>query len=181
MPSRPIQVIAPGLLGYLQLKAGGANPDTLLDEVRPTIDMREWLLTAQREFVSGNAAVNSPGASTRYLGFVDGGGNAILIPPEEIWYVWNASIVSGVPAADTFNGAFGITVTPDPVPGPIITLAEDLVPAFTSTGTGSLLAVSCEPRRWFVSPCEWGCMISDYVVAAGASVQLSLEITRARR
>lgn len=179
--ARPIQVIAPGLLGYLQLKSNGRNPDTLMEEVRPTIDVKEWLLTAQREYISGSAALAAPGVSSRYVGFVDGGGNAILVPPDELWYVWNATAISGIPPADTYNGAFGITYTPDPVPGPIACLAQEQVPAFTSTGTASIIAVRAEPRRWFPSPCEWGCMVSDYVIAAGASVQLTLEITRAKR
>lgn len=44
MPWRPIQTAAPGLLSLLQLKNLGKNPDVLLEEVRPTLEMVPWWL-----------------------------------------------------------------------------------------------------------------------------------------
>jgi len=75
----PVQVIPPGLLGFLQLKGLGENPSALLQEYQPSIEVRDWLMAARYEVAIGNT---SSGAN----GF-QGAGNLIVVPQNECWFV----------------------------------------------------------------------------------------------
>lgn len=44
--SGPIQVIPPGLLGFLQLKNAGTNPREFPEVLQPVMELREWYLQA---------------------------------------------------------------------------------------------------------------------------------------
>jgi hypothetical protein len=101
--SGPIQVLPAGLLGLLQLKTpAGRNPQSLLGEVQPGIDMlplylnRQAIHAVQAGYTvgigsgSGAFAFNSP---------------SLIVPPDEWWYVHHMTVqTSALTAGDIFQG-----------------------------------------------------------------------------
>lgn len=100
----PIQVIPPGLLGFLNLKSHGENPDTMGSEYQPTIELGEWLLQRDYELVGGTAMT----LVTANLGSrpFTGGVLSSPVPADEWWYVHEFCVFSVVIAVgDTVGGA----------------------------------------------------------------------------
>lgn len=97
--SRPIQVIPPGLLGFLQLKSpAGRNPEELNGDVQPTLEMLEFYLNANREFLP-TAQVSLGSGASGFTGFTT---NALICPQDQWWYVHDYTVVSAqVGAGDT--------------------------------------------------------------------------------
>lgn len=78
----PIQVHAPGLLGMLQLKNGGVNPDQLPQTIQGTIELQDWLMqaTARAAGPYTTVVVNN---QTGFQGFST---PSILSVPERTWW-----------------------------------------------------------------------------------------------
>lgn len=90
----PIQLIPPGLLGFLNLKREGRNPETIGSEYVPTIDMREWLLQANLvDFlqISGSPGIGLSSGQTGPRPFSPIG---ITVPSGEAWWIDNFTIVT---------------------------------------------------------------------------------------
>jgi hypothetical protein len=81
-PLRPLQVIAPGFLGALQLKNSGTNPDQVQGELQPTIEMRDWLLQANRR----SAGPYTTTLVNNQIGFQGFGTPAQLVVPNNMWW-----------------------------------------------------------------------------------------------
>lgn len=87
--SGPIQVIPQGLLGFLNLKNNGQNPNTLDSNVMPVIDLTSWWFenraedigTFTRTPVTGNNGFGS------WL-------TPIIVPEREAWWVLEYTIRS---------------------------------------------------------------------------------------
>lgn len=124
MDTGPIQIIPPGLLGFLQLKSQGKNPSLLADTYLPCIEMRDWMFQAERESVTDTltlgAGANAPGTYAAYAGV------AAIVPNGEFWWVHSASIIFDITAAesiaarpawfyDTGGSNFGIQLIADTV------------------------------------------------------------------
>lgn len=92
-PLKPIQVLPPGLLGMLQLKTGGNNPDTIMGEVRPTIDLLDFYLRAisQPILVTPTA---TPGTKSGQFADVYTTNN-VLVPQSEWWWVESYLVFAG--------------------------------------------------------------------------------------
>lgn len=95
----PIQVIPAGLLGLLQLKNIGKNPNLMQDEVSPGIDLGKWWLetlaaeateTYTSTYIGGT---NGPG--------MNGVGNTLISPDTEWWWVKNYTVETAAVAAGT--------------------------------------------------------------------------------
>lgn len=105
----PIQVIPPGMLGYLGLKTSGENPHSLLGEYRPTIEMRDWLFNQQAQmfqvgFAAGSIGGNLAGTTvnTDSISSVPG---TFVVPKGEWWWFHNATITIAPGAGATdFRG-----------------------------------------------------------------------------
>lgn len=99
---RPIQPTATGFLSLLGLKNLGRNPDALLDELRPGIDMNRWYLNGG-EVVRGTADswLVASGELTGFFAVgslpITGGG-AITVPANELWWVEDVDVKIGVVA-----------------------------------------------------------------------------------
>lgn len=78
----PIQVIPPGLLGFLQLKTGGLNPTELNGLLQPTLQLRDWMFLATAESLTNSQAGVGIGSAWAPL---FGGG--IVVPQGEAWWV----------------------------------------------------------------------------------------------
>lgn len=99
----PIQTIAPGLLGLLQLKQTGKNPETLAEIVAPVIEMRDWYMQARNlddiSLLPGvTLSVNVPTAGKGNYGYA----NAV-VPNGQIWWVTHYWIVADLLAAETIR------------------------------------------------------------------------------
>jgi len=96
----PIQVIAPGLLGFLQLKSRGENPGELSDTYGPSIEMRDWLFQARALDWTQERGGGSPpgigiGPGPATLGFNAFSPADLQVPASEMWWVEEFTISSG--------------------------------------------------------------------------------------
>lgn len=102
MPSSDIQIVPPGLLGFLGIKNGGENPHVLGNVLLPSMDVRDWYLQGRAEQISVGPWNLVAGAGVGYNNGVTG-----AVPDKEFWYVHHASLVaSTIAAADRVS--FGI-------------------------------------------------------------------------
>lgn len=110
MISRPIQVIPSGLLGFLQLKNNGQNPQDLPDVLQPVLELRDWYLQSRAEEIVTPTNIPSMALPTATFGFQTFTTNPTVpvVPDKEWWYVHDIAIVTTfVPAADFIGGAIG--------------------------------------------------------------------------
>lgn len=86
---RPINRIPQGFLDFFGLKSLGRNPEVLLDEVRPSLDMTEWYLRTNAEQMRGFTTHTAP-----FIAFGDPfDGPIFTVPPGEWWFVHAATLV----------------------------------------------------------------------------------------
>lgn len=78
-----------GLLGLLDAKVEGKAPSVFLDELRLTLNALPFLY-AQRRTVLVGATDN-----VTLGGWWPSSGNAIRVPPGEVWYVEHANVIFG--------------------------------------------------------------------------------------
>lgn len=112
----PIQTFASGLLGFLQLKNRGKNPTTLLDEVRPVMDLTPWYMLGDIRTTTGALTAIATGSNIQQL---------FSGPVEENWYVHNISVWCPMGAGDQIDSAALTIIDPEvsavhhPLPGGI--------------------------------------------------------------
>lgn len=177
-PSKPVQIIPPGLLGMLQLKNMGRLPDTLMGEYQPTIDMREWLMVANREYLQ--AVANIPigsDLSTTFWAFNNPG--PIIIPDNEWWYVWSYDGTLIIGPGDSVFGSISLsaTVSQNQI---VQTLAVQPVAAVAPVTGNVNYPVACQPRRWFGPGTQFGvgyARLDVPLIPGGLAVGV-LELTR---
>lgn len=97
----PVQVIPPGLLGFLQLKQQGRNPAELLESLYPVLELTDWYLQART--LDHSQAV---GIASIAIGFGAAIQNLfaptpITVPDGEMWWVEEYTVQSGNLAAAT--------------------------------------------------------------------------------
>lgn len=99
----PIQVVPPGLLGFLQLKSAGKNPAWLSSDISPVFDLLKFYLAPNAENVvgvTGNIATGS-------TGFIQPTNQAaFIVPAEEWWYVHTFSMRTSVAFAAAGDAAY---------------------------------------------------------------------------
>jgi len=112
----PIQIIPPGLLGFLGLKTSGENPHSLLGEYRPTVEMRDWLLRSRGEYLQVGFAAGSVGGNlagttinTDAISSIPG---AFTVPKGEYWFFHDltVSLAPGAAATDVRALCLGLLV-----------------------------------------------------------------------
>lgn len=81
-----------GLLGALDLKAQGINPDEFSRELAPTIDTAAFYL-AQGMQISQNA--------TNHAAIIDGEKQVLTVPAGVCWWLWSVSGAVAFAAGDT--------------------------------------------------------------------------------
>jgi len=94
----PIQLIPPGLLSLLQLKADGRSVSNLTDTCVPSLEMRDWWLRATAQLWPSASTLNvAAGTSAAFSNFT----TDVLVPAAQWWYVHDFSVLLNVPAAGT--------------------------------------------------------------------------------
>lgn len=89
--SGPIQIIPPGLMGFLQLKNAGRNPTDLVESISPTFDMLRWYMEARFTSQTLPGTVTTVQSGTFQTSIVP-----TVVPAEEQWYVIDACIRGGL-------------------------------------------------------------------------------------
>lgn len=169
-PSGPVQLIPPGFMGTLQLKNMGHLPDVLNGNYQPTLDMREWLLTANREFGAVFSNINTGASNFSAIG-------PTIIPATEWWYVWSVSAYFPLAAADTAQGQIAVKSSHNG--GTVVQQHAAIeIPLFTAPAGGSQFGVSRELRRLFGPDTSWGVAYTALGLAAPRTCTMHFEFTR---
>lgn len=168
--SGPVQVIAPGLLGFLQLKTLGRNPENFSDTIVPTMDVRTWYMEARHQLVT-QAAINL-GAGP-FNGFQ--AASSFVVPNNEYWWVQNVtfsvgSAISG--AADVMHWCVAMQF-PQISNNPI--MVEPNLIQTNGQGTTPI----CSAEGFFApSGATLGFFLNRYAVALGVSVVGLMRVTK---
>jgi len=102
--------IIPGLLGMLQLKQRGANPDTLSDTVVPTIDVGHWYDADRPSCFAGDVSLTSGEIYATSLLLNVG---QIRVPLDEVWWVRSYSVrLVGVDLPETVTDIWAQQLSP---------------------------------------------------------------------
>lgn len=107
----PIQVIPPGLIGFLNLKHAGEAPHSLLAEYRPIIDTTEWLY--QADALDWVASVGSGAQAQRTFNAIGGGGaafataggTALQVPTNQMWWIHELTVVAATAAGEALTAS----------------------------------------------------------------------------
>lgn len=99
--SRPIQVQPQALLGLLQLKNSGRNPEFLGDTVTPIIDLGDWYRVTNDELLP--SAQTPALAAIGTAAFSAANPNSAIVPGNEWWYVTWATLSIAPGAGEALN------------------------------------------------------------------------------
>jgi len=102
----PVQVVASGLTGFLQLKQGGVTPGWLDQTIQPSVDLRDWWFASRRvdeltlNIATSTSAITTVGIHSFNVGGV---GNA-TVPQNNLWWIdwWEVACTTAL-AADIVN------------------------------------------------------------------------------
>jgi hypothetical protein len=86
-----------GWLGFLDAKTSGQGPSAFTEEVRPTLDIYQFLYSQMRECITG--------ASGAVAGLGQQGPASLIVPQDEIWFIervvaFTSTLLAG---AETLN------------------------------------------------------------------------------
>lgn len=174
MDSKPVQVIPPGLLGFLQLKVGGLNPDTLLGELRGILDLTEWYFQARYEEPQGAGGTLASGpfvtgaAALGYNDWATVGGTAgpLTVPNGEAWMVGEYTMVysCGAVAGDT---ALAVPCMKTPASSVPVMLANPTLSLTGSATKARSVPVRSIGRFFAPAGSSLGFWIADNISPAG--------------
>jgi len=101
--SKPIQSPPLGLLGLLNLKNTGNNPDTMAGYVQPTLDLMDMYFIGQAQAIGGQLRTITAGPTPGFYPW-DAGTGPITVPQSEVWKVHRYSLAGNTAAATTASG-----------------------------------------------------------------------------
>lgn len=143
MISRPIQTQPQGLLGFLQIKNSGKNPENFPDVLQPTLEQFDWYVQTNAQDLPRYQGAFASGVSG-YQSFTNPG--ALIVPNGEWWYVDYYTIRSAVlGAGDGAQFACGMVPQPSLATGLTLKLGEDCV---RQSGPATSLAVRAASPFW---------------------------------
>lgn len=165
--SAQIQVIPPGLLGFLNLKTLGANPFLLGDTYQPTIELRDWLLQADQRDFTQDVALASVAIGFGASLFNLYSPNSIVVPSNEYWWVENYTIQTGNLGAATERCQFQCAMY-TPITGTVnIYLMGDPSPDITGAATVRRNATRC---GGFFAPSGAALGIAQYIQETAGNI-----------
>lgn len=176
MPSGPIQTQAQGLLGFLQLKNAGRNPDALLETVQPSLDLRDWYFNSVAETLISQSEAVAGGFNGNALLATPGG----QVPSNEFWYVHFFAMVTGTMAAtDSLSMAPAMQWSPNI--GGAVTLEGGTLGAAPLAGSAAGRTQSVVVRNFWVPPgAIFAMCIGECISATSVSVASRVWGTRLR-
>lgn len=178
---RPVNRIPQGFLEFFGLKSLGKNPDIMLDEVRPNVDLTEWYLrtNAEQIFDSWQAGNTYPVKGDPFEPFA----TTFEVPAGEWWYIHACTMTVYAPAGIYLYNPRIVTVRnsqPSQYYEALVTSSEAYSnPAFPNMGA----AVS-RPRAWFPPKTLFGVgfnfMDASAIAADIVRINMHISVTRAR-
>jgi hypothetical protein len=177
-PLGPIQVIPPGLVGYLNLKQFGRLPDVLSSTVDPSLEMRDWYFQANVLYTVQlcGATPITPNFVTAGVDFFrfQVGGVDFAVPKGQAWYVDLASADAALAAAgDTMQACL---VKQDASKTSILQLGP-VQPDVVSARAGRLLTVRSDRAFWMFPGEFFGIQLMDQVFVTNTFFSLSVRAT----
>lgn len=166
VPNAPIQTIPPGLLSLLQLKAMGRNPTQLLDQVQPSIELRDWFFQA-RNFDESVLFPSIPFSNTTVAarGFNSFGATAV-VPNGQWWYVTHFFGYGNLLATEGIRLQMALLRPPTGIAMPLGTDYADNV----TSARARAFASSAVVPFWAHPGDQFGFMVSDVATAATVTV-----------
>lgn len=182
---RPVQGVPEGFLSALGIKNNGQNPEYLSDTVLPQVDLREWYLMRDHQWLVSNTLAALAAGGEQPLpwigGFTDFIDNLDMAVPEgEIWYVWAVYGRLELYVGDGLAGNLCVcAANRHPTIGQAI-LAQTNYNDNPAGTVGSAAMVGGEVRRWFRAGTLFGMAASwaRNVQAQPMFANLTLEVTR---
>lgn len=172
-----LQVVPPGLLGFLGVKNFGVAPSELGNTYAPVLPMIPWAFLAKAEFQQDGAA----GVAANFAGFTNfavSGATPLLwtVPNGEWWYIHTiAAEVSAGAAADVLQGmtpAYQVRIG-----GSVATVPMGVSQNFTNTGTIANIYQATVRDFWVPPGAALGVWWNS-VFAAAKAVSLITSFTR---
>lgn len=160
MKGGPIQVIPPGLLGFLQLKTSGKNPEFLDDTISPTLDVTDWYFQASLLDFTQAVATAARALANGVTGIQLFSPNSIDVPQQENWWVEEYTIFAAVPAATDTCQFSCMYRTPNVGSTNPYVLGD---PSPLLTGVAAAARINVARARQFFAPA--GCSLGMFVLA----------------
>lgn len=187
LPAGPIQTIPQGLLGLLQLKETGHNPDVLNQQVSPNLDIGLMYLerVMQTEAQLFGGVPQTTAIANAQHGFIQFqvAGVAAQIPNNETWFVVGVSAIILLPtlntlaAGDTIVGGVCWNISGTTSQYLFHPLVADIVTARARSWIPS--PMTSVPGRWLPPGCQFSLYVADISVAAGTyTFQLAMRAAR---
>lgn len=170
----PVQVLPKGLLGFLQLKNAGKNPDRLSNTLSPSLDLFEWYMagTAQ-DIIPAPATAALPTGSTGFQAFTV---NPVIVPQQEIWWVQNFGVLSSaLGATESVGFMCAIQGVPAAVAGTY--MFGDRRTILTGTATGRV-ARAYANGFWVPPGYTFGAMVEVHEVTTAVTYNGTLRVVR---
>ena len=160
----PINRTPGGLLGFLGIKNGGRNPDTLATTLAPVWDLSKTYLRTNLILARINVA-------TVAVGFTSAG----TVPPGEAWYLSNAWVNSqAAMGAGQAIACFGAAAQVDGVSFNLAALTNRAA----STGTGTVAAAGSARDYQLLPPGTQLGIYCDALTAGPVTMVLQLWYSR---
>jgi hypothetical protein len=161
----PISTLAEGLLGLLDMKSTGRLPAVLLDSVQPHIDLTPFYFNRQSfatKQLFGAASQPSTAAITARGQFPFTNPSAIVVPPNQLWWVHEmVGTVGTTVAADTGTFCLGYSLGFDWTP-------FECGPTYTDPVSANQRTISLRlDKPFFVGPGGGFFVIAKAVASAG--------------
>jgi hypothetical protein len=174
----PIQVIPQGLLGLLNLKQTGKNPDQLLEQVQPTFDLtgmyEQRLIQTELGLFGGSATTAALVTGNKGSNAITVGGVQVQVPLNEMWWVEQCALATvTVAAADTIIAG---VLTSSNQGG-----ASYITPVYQDVVTARARSFVTPPmtRPLFVGPgTGFLCWVLDILSVGGITLSLSMRAVR---
>lgn len=142
----PLQVWPPGLLGFLQLKNAGQNPQVLINALSPVLESFEWYMQATQLQAPYPMSVARTNGQTGATAFTTPAGG-LVVPQREWWWVDTFTVFAGgLVATDTVQL---VPITFDPIAGTLRQVGQE---GSQKTGTASTRSVNAFARQFFAPP-----------------------------
>lgn len=170
--SGPIQVIPPGLLGFLQLKNSGQNPHSIDLTISPAIELRDWLFNASHSYaqIGVSIAAATPG--------FQGDANLVTVPQNEYWWVHDASVTCDIVTGERISFGLAYRQSNNAPASSNIVVVDGWRPDVSYAGANVYSVVSTSRNFWLPGGCQLGVYSScaDY---AGPKVHtIKMRLTR---
>lgn len=168
----PIQLFPPGLLGFFQIKNEGRNPASLINQVQPVLEARDWYFQATAEAAITSGTVVAPGLVGVFS-------LSIPVPNNQYWYVHECRATiggAGLAAADRVEMAIGFI---NPTVGlPFFLPAKNLVPGSTRTAAAGDICATYGGGFFVPAGSSIRILITSINVAADRGVDIAARYTR---